>query len=418
MNQRQIGSLIQGQRTRDRLLLFTACFLRSVGTALVGVLLGIHLAQLGFSPSSIGVVSGTGLFGAAAGTLTITLWGDRIGRRRSLILSGLFSILGGLVLVLGTAPVTVAVAAFVGMVNAMGRDRGAALAVEHAALPATVSDRARTGAFAWYGALQDAGHALGSLLAGAPALLAGGLNLSQTAANRVTLATLPTLLLGATFCYLALSDGIEIGRSRTVRPPLSPGTRRILYRISALFALDGLGGGFLLTSLLSYFFFERFGASASAVALIFFAARLINLASNFAAAWTAARIGLVNTMVLTHIPSSLLLVGVAFVPSLGWAAIFFLLREVVAKMDVPTRQSYLMAVVEPGERIVVSGVTNIVRLMVWATGPVLAGLLMQNVSLGSPLFIGASLKISYDLLLYRAFRHLPPPEERLIGSAP
>jgi predicted MFS family arabinose efflux permease len=185
----------------------------------------------------------------------------------------------------------------------------------------------------------------------------------------------------------------------------------VLWRISSLFAVDGVGGGLLVTTLLSYFFFERFGASAGAVALLFFAARLANVASHFGAAWLAARIGLVNTMVLTHIPSSLLLAAVAFVPAFPIAAALFLLRECLVEMDVPTRQSYVMGVVSPEERTAVSGVTNLVRLGAWAVGAGIAGLLMERVALATPLLLGAALKIVYDVLLYAAFRRERPPEE-------
>ncbi|MGH6611711.1 MAG: MFS transporter, partial [Burkholderiaceae bacterium] len=193
---------------------------------------------------------------------------------------------------------------------------------------------------------------------------------------------------------------------------ISPGTRTILWKISSLFALDSLGGGFLTTALLTYFFHERFGVGPAEMGTLFFAARIANALSHIAAAWLAQRIGLVNTMVFTHIPSSLLLVTVAFAPSFPIAAALFLLREGLVEMDVPTRQSYLMAIVRPEERTTVTGVTHLVRLAGWAIAPLIAGLLMQNLALATPLFIGAAMKITYDVLLYRAFRRVRPPEER------
>jgi MFS family permease len=163
--------------------------------------------------------------------------------------------------------------------------------------------------------------------------------------------------------------------------------------------------------MLSYFFFERFGASEPVVALLFFGARLLNAVSHLGAAWLARRIGLVNTMVFTHIPSSLLLVTVAFAPSFPVAAALFLVREGLVEMDVPTRQSYVLAVVEPAERTVVSGITTLVRLAAWAVAPAFAGLLMTGDTMYLPLVIGAAMKIAYDVLLWRAFRHVRPPEE-------
>jgi MFS family permease len=192
---------------------------------------------------------------------------------------------------------------------------------------------------------------------------------------------------------------------------VGPRSRAVLAKLSALFALDSLAGGFLTTAMLSYFFFERFGAAESLIAGMFFAARLLNAVSHLGAAWLAKHIGLVNTMVFTHIPSSLLLVTVALAPSFGVAAVLFLLREGLVEMDVPTRQSYVLAVVAPEERTFASGITNLVRLAGWAVAPALAGLLATDGSLVLPLVIGAALKITYDLLLWRAFRSVRPPEE-------
>jgi hypothetical protein len=180
-----------------------------------------------------------------------------------------------------------------------------------------------------------------------------------------------------------------------------------------LFAIDSLAGGFLTTAMMSFFFFERFGVSEAVIATLFFGARLLNSVSHLGAAWLAKRIGLVNTMVFTHIPSSLLLVTVAFAPSFPVAAVLFLLREGLVEMDVPTRQSYVLAVVEPSERTVVSGITMLVRLAAWAVAPGFAGLLMTGNTMFLPLVIGAAMKITYDILLWRAFRGLKPPEERV-----
>jgi len=394
----------------DRGRLLAAAALRATATSLVGVLLGIYLAEIGLDAGAIGAISTAGLAGAAIAALAITWRGDRWGRRRTLIALGLAGALAAAALLAVESPWAIGALAFLGMLNAMGRDRGAAAVLEQATLPGTVPAERRTLAFAWYTALQDGGHALGSLLAGLPALLALAFALPDATAARSTLALYPVLLLAGAVLYLRLSPAVEIapGPRRRVSPP----TRRILRRISALFAVDGIGGGFLVTTLLSYFFFERFDASPAAVAALFFAARIANLLSNFGAAWLARRFGLVNTMVFTHIPASLLLIAVAFVPTFPLAAALFLLRECLVEMDVPTRQSYVMAVVAPEERTVASGVTNLVRLAGWATGPVLAGLAMDHLSLGAPLLLGAVIKICYDLMLYAAFRRLRPPEER------
>jgi predicted MFS family arabinose efflux permease len=228
---------------------------------------------------------------------------------------------------------------------------------------------------------------------------------------RIVLAAYPAASLVSIAIYALLSSSVEAPMGAR-RSPLSREGRRVVTRLSALFALDSLGGGFVSAALVSYFFFERFDARGETVALLFFAARVLNALSHLAAARLARWIGLVNTMVFTHIPSSLFLASVAIVPSFPVAAALFLVRESLTEMDVPTRQSYVMAVVRPEERTVASGVTNLVRLVGWAVAPAIGGALMEGVSVAVPLVVGAALKIAYDVALWLSFRRLAPPEER------
>jgi MFS family permease len=393
----------------DRALLYASGFLRALATGFLGVLLGVYLARVGLEAGAIGFVASAGLAGAATGALLVTLGGGLLGYRRALVGLALVSAAGGAVLAFGSHPLLLGASAFLGMANAMGRDRGGALVLETAALPATADDARRTAVFARYGVLQDAGHALGSLLAGLPALLEGAGH-TQGAAYRSSMVVYVVLTLLPVASYLRLSNAVEAPPGAT-RAPVSRETRRILWRISSLFALDAFAGGFLTSALLAFFLYERFGAGLEVIAPLFFLARVANAASHLGAAWLAARIGLVNTMVFTHIPSSLLLVTVAYAPSFPVAAVLFLLRESLVEMDVPTRQSYVMALVRPEERARASGVTHLVRLAGWAMAPALAGKLMEDVSPVVPLGVGAALKIGYDLLLWRAFRHVRPPEE-------
>jgi predicted MFS family arabinose efflux permease len=239
------------------------------------------------------------------------------------------------------------------------------------------------------------------------------MGLGEVAAGRLGLALLPALTAATIGCYAALSPAVAapVGGGPWRPPRVSSATRRTLWRVGSLFALDGLGGGLLVTSLISYFFFERFGRTAAEVALLFFAARLANIGSHFGAAWLAGRIGLVPTMVFTHLPSSLLLLAVPLAPSFAWAAALFLAREGLVEMDVPTRQSYVMAMVGPEERAAAAGVTNLVRVAAWAVGTLLAGVLMQRLGLAAPLAAGAGIKIVYDVLLWLACRGRRPPEE-------
>ncbi len=399
----------------DRRILYATAFIRALATGMVGVLLGIYLARLHLSPSQIGFVVGAGLVGNAAATLLTTALGDRWGRRRFLIGLTLATAAGGLAVSLVSHPLALGVAALLGMVNGMGRDRGAALVLEQAMLPGTVTDAQRTRAFAWYNVTQDVGHALGGLMAGLPVLLREVQPLSEETSFRLAMGTYSLLVLLPFLLYLALSRHTEAVGGPETRTVL-PESRRILWKISSLFALDSLAGGFLTTALLAFFFYAHFGVSEEIVGLLFFAARLANALSHLGAAWLAKRIGLVNTMVFTHIPSSLLLATVPIAPTFPVAAALFLLRESLVEMDVPTRQSYVMAVVRPEERTLASGVTHLVRMAGWAVGPFAAGLFMEGMSLATPVFIGAGMKILYDLLLYAAFRNLKPPEERGAGE--
>ncbi len=395
----------------DRAVLYAAAFLRALATGMMGVLLGIYLHERGLAAGEIGIVIGAGLAGAGLAALVVTLLGDRLGRRASLIALGLVAALGGFGLAFtGSVPALCAVA-FIGMLNGMGRDRGAALVLEQAMLPATTTSEARTRAFAWYNVLQDVGHALGALSAALPIALRGWFAVPELASFQIVVAVYATWLLAGALLYLRLSPATEAsGPASTL--PVSPQSRRVLGRISSLFALDSLAGGFLGTALLAYFFYGRFGVSEAAIAVLFFLARCANALSHLGAAWLARRIGLVRTMVFTHIPSSVVLFTVPFAPEFWIAAVLFLVREGLVEMDVPTRQSYVMAMVEPHERTFASGITHLVRLGGWAVAPFGAGFLMQGVALAMPLFVGAGMKIAYDLLLWRAFRKLKPPEER------
>ncbi len=398
----------------DRRRLYLAAFLRALATGMAGVLLGLYVARLGLSASWLGWVLSAGLAGATASVAVATWWGDRLGRRRALLWLAALAAGGGVALALGAKSGDgwlIVAAALLGMVNGMGRDRGAALVLEQAIMPATTSDAGRTAAFARYNLLMDIGHALGALAGALPELLVLATGMDELAAYRAAFLVYAALLAGGLPLYAGLSAAAE-APARVEKLVLSPHSRKVLVKISALFAIDSIAGGFIGAALVSWFFFERFGVSAAVIGMLFFGARLMNAASHLGAAWLAARIGLVNTMVFTHIPSSLLLLTVPLAPTFAVAAVLFLLREGLVEMDVPTRQSYVMAMVMPAERTFASGVTHLVRLGGWAVAPAFAGWLMQAVALGAPLVVGAVMKIAYDIALWRSFRRLKPPEER------
>ena len=386
----------------------------------------IHLSELGFSTTQIGLLIGVGLAGSSVATILISLRGDAWGRRRVLIGLTVLSAAGYLALAAFTRAAALVPLAFTGMLNGMGRDRGAASALDQAILPATVPDEQRTWALAWYNLTLDCGHALGALGAVVPTILIRVLGTSPRAAHQLTFVACAAVMLCAIVPYLRLSPRIEVPRSAlpasgsplpASRFPL-PGPRSPIARLALLFGLDSIGGGFLNSALIAYWFFRQYGTSEASLALLFFAARVLNALSHVAAAWLARRIGLLNTMVWTHLPSSLFLIAAPAAPNAAIAAALFLARETLVEMVVPTRQSYVMAVVRPAERTFASGVTNVTRNIAWAVGPSLAGVVMQHVALAGPLVIGGTLKIGYDLLLYRAFRHVRPPEEVTAPAGP
>ena len=399
-------------RNRDGPLIYAAGFIRSTTVGLVGVVLAIYLSQIGLSTAAIGVVIGSGLAGAAAATMLVGLRGDTFGRQRTLIAIAVLSALGYLAFAVSSRFAVLITVAFLGMLNGMGRDRGAATALEQAILPETTGPERRTLSLAWYNLGLDFGLACGALAAAIPAALISWLAVDQVSAHRWTFFTCAALVAGTALLYMGLSRHVEIQASREPRVPAAfdRSTRRIVGKLAALFGIDSLGGGLLSSALIAYWFFRRYGLSETELALLFFAARVLNAASHLMAAWLARRIGLVNTMVFTHLPSSLLLIATPFAPSGAAATVLFLAREALVEMDVPTRQSYVMAIVKPHERTFASGVTNVTRTVAWAIGSTLAGSMMQQM-LAAPLFVGGALKIVYDLVLYRAFRDIRPPEE-------
>ena len=399
--------------SKDLFIINTAAFLRSFTFGLTGVVLGIYLFRTGLSSFNIGMVVAAGLVGSALATIGVTAKADRAGRRRTLVALSLLGSIGALALAFTPAVPVLLAMAFVGMLNGTGTDRSAAFSLEQAIIPGLVPDASRTWGLAWYNVVLDAAGSLGALAAGLPLLLQRWLALSLLASYRMVFLGCAFLGVVRAILYLSVSAGVEVAKSETGALPrhISPATKRVVTKLAGLFSLDSFGGGFLTDALVAYWFFRRFGIAEGSLGLLFFAVHLLNAASHLGAAWLARRIGLVNTMVFTHLPSSLFLIAAAFAPSLKVAVVLFLCREALVEMDVPTRQSYVAAVVLPNERTFASGIANLARNIFWAVGSSVAGFLMQNVAFSASLVLGGGAKISYDLLLYRAFRNLKPPEE-------
>jgi MFS family permease len=400
-------------RHGDRTLVYTAAVLRGLAAGSISVLAAVYLAKRGFDESEVGFVLTAGFFGVAGGTAYSTFLADRVGRRRSLVALASLAAGGGLALALLESRWALAAAAFLGMLNTQGTDRGGAQALEQAILPATVSEHERTQVFAWYNALQDAGTATGALLAALPALLRDRFGVAEVHAYDATLVGYSLLLAGAALAYARLSPAAE---RAAAAPPAHvlhapQAVRRAVRNFSLLAGLDAFGGGFIGSALIAYFLYLRFGVSEGALAALFLAARILTVLSHFVAAWLARRIGLVNTMVFTHLPSGLLLLTLPLAPTFPIAAALFVVREGLSEMDVPTRQSYLMAIVPAHERAWAAGMSQLARASGRIAAPALAGGAMQAGALWAPLVAGALIKIAYDLLLWRAFRRIRAPEE-------
>jgi len=401
--------------TRDLALINAAGYLRSFGVGMMGVLLGIYLFRTGLTSFAIGLVIAIGLAGSALATVLVSLIADRIGRRSFFLVLSLLSGVPGIGLAVSPSLPVLSILAFVGMLNGTGTDRSPASALDQAVIPGLVSDIKRTWNLAWYNVLLDGGGALGAMAAALPILLQRQFFVSVLRSYRLVFFGYFGLCLVVAALYSFLSPTVEVANPSglaSVRTRIAPESKRIVAKLTALFSLDAFGGVFLTDALVAYWFFRRFGIGEEGLGLIFFAVHVLNAASHLGAAWLARRIGLVNTMVFTHLPSSLFLIAIPFAPTFKIAILLFLCREALVEMDVPTRQSYVAAVVLPNERTFASGLTNLARNLFWAVGSSVAGLVMQNLAFSAPLVIGGGMKVTYDLVLYRAFRKLRPPEER------
>ncbi len=403
-------------QVRELSLIYVAAFVRAFGIGLLGVVLGVYLFREGFDTARIGFVLAAGLIGITLATAVIGFRGDQIGRRKSLVILAALGCVGALGLATAHSFMMLLPVAIIGMLNGMGTDRSAIFALEQAIIPGLVTDRNRTWALSWYNVLLDTGGALGALAGAIPLIIQARAGVDLSVAYRVVFAGYAALQIVTAGLYSLLPKTIEvpvIDIAPAGTQVISREAKSVVKRLAALFTLDSFGGGFLGDALVSYWFFRRFGLNEKELGVLFFVVHLLNAASHLGAAWLSKRIGLVKTMVFTHLPSSLFLIAVPFAPSIKIAVVLFLLRESLVEMDVPTRQSYVAAVVSPHERTYASSITNLTRTVAWAAASSLAGILMQGLSFSTPLVLGGSFKIAYDVLLYGAFRHLKPPEERI-----
>ena len=400
---------------RDLRLLFATRALRMFAFGVGSVVLVLHLTAAGVPEASIGVLLSLTLLGDVVVSLAVTTRADRAGRRRMLALGGVLVGLAGLAFATTTTFGVLAAAAIVGVISPSGNEAGPFLPIEQAALAQALPPERRTGAFAWYQLVGALATAAGALCGGAGA---SALQRAGTAPLRsYQLLFAGYAVAGAALAILAgrLSPAVEAPAAREA-PRAALGlhqSRGVVLRLSALFAVDAFAGGLVVQSFVAWWFHRRFGAGPATLGAIFFGANLLAGVSALSAAWVARRIGLLRTMILTHLPSNLLLVAVPLAPSLPLAVGLLLARFSISQMDVPTRQSYTMAVVAPDERAAAAGTTGIARTIGAAVAPLAAGPLYASAALAAlPFLVAGGLKVAYDLALWRAFRGVKAEGER------
>ena len=381
--------------------------LRAFGDGYVAILLPLHLARLGYDAFGVGIISTATLLGSALLTLAFGLVAYRIPRRRRLLAAGLLMAATGIGFAGLEGFLPLLVIAFVGTLNPSG-DVSIFLPLEHTVIAHIVADEERTAVFARYSFVGAFFGALGALSVGMVDWLAPVIAPSVTVAALFGLYAAIGLL--TFFLYRHLSLQVEAGTDNP-SAPLGP-SRGIVYRLAALFSVDAFGGGLVINALLALWLSERFGISVASIGAIFFVTSLCSAVSYFAAVPLAKRFGLINTMVFTHLPSSVFLILTAFAPTIWIAFGLLILRSLLSQMDVPTRSSYVMAVVGPEERPAAASVTAVPRSLASAVAPLLSGWLLTVSPFGWPLVLAGTLKAAYDLALLRQFSAIKPPEER------
>jgi predicted MFS family arabinose efflux permease len=405
-------------KRRDIALLFTARCIRMFGYGLLAVVVVLYLDAVGLSGAQIGLLLTLTLLGDAVISLWLTTHADRLGRRRVLLVGAVLLLAGGLAFAATPVFAVLLVAATIGVISPSGNEVGPFLAVEQASLTQLVDPVRRTHLFARYQLAGSLATAFGALAAGAVVQLAAGRVVEPADAYRAVIVGYALVGVALAVVFWRVSPAIEVPPEEVVDPTIRTRlglhqSQAVVLRLASLFALDAFAGGFVMQSFIAFWFSERFGVDPAVLGVILFGANILAAISALAAGPLAARFGLVRTMVFTHLPSNVLLILVPLMPTLPLAVLALLVRFSISQMDVPTRQSYTMAIVAPDERSAAAGVTGIARSLGVAASPLIAApLLIGSAYIGAPFVIAGSLKIVYDLLLYRRFQAVRPPEER------
>ncbi|HEY8860668.1 MAG TPA: MFS transporter [Candidatus Limnocylindria bacterium] len=398
--------------TPDGRRLLLARVLRTFAYGYLSVVLGVYLDRLGLDPTRIGIVLTAAIAGSAVMTVGWSLFADRYGRRRTISTMAVLMMVGGIAFALTDSFAVLVLAGFTGTISATNSEVGVFQTVDQAMLPQTAADARRTWLFAVYNTLATFGGALGALFAASVGLFER-LGLNGADAYRPLFVLYALVGLSNLALFAGLTDRLELAKVHGERRLLGiHRSRRTVAKLAALFGLDAFAGALVVQSLVAYWFFIRWGLDPAQLAVLFFAVNVLSGLSLLAAGWLAARFGLLNTMVFTHLPSNVLLMLVPLMPSAGLAVALFLMRMSISQMDVPTRQSYTMAVVDPDERTATAGLTNVARTASSAFSPLVTGIAFAAGSFALPFLLAGALKIAYDGLIYATFRGVRPPEER------
>jgi len=402
--------------SRDGKLLLGARIVRTFSYGFLSVILAIYLKLIGFDDILIGIILAATLVNSVFFNLFSSVYADRIGRRKILILYAVLMIISSVVFFVTYNYVALIIAALVGTINVTGSEVGAFLSLEQALLPQTVGNiQKRNSIFAIYNTVGTFAMSAGVLVSGLPSILQQNYGFDQIGAMKSLFLIYAACAIVVLVIYLILSKNIEVKdgapKSGLSIKNISPKSRGIIAKMSSLFAVDSFGGGFVIQGIVSFWFYTRFGADLSTLSYIFAIAGVLTALSFMASTRLASKIGLVNTMVFTHIPSNVLLIILAFAPTFSIAISLYFARMSISQMDVPTRQSYLMGVVSENERIPAATLTNTSRNIAQAISPSLSGIIIQALSLSAPFVFGGVIKIVYDVGLFFSFRKIKPPEE-------
>jgi len=384
--------------------------LLSFSSTFVSMIIAVYLSLLGMPLWRIGIVLTGGLLTSTGFNLVAGFLADRLGRRRMLILFGLIATLSGLVF---STVENLSILVPVLIVSSLGYGGGfrSANMLERVILAQSCPDGRRTRMYAVRSTLDQVATFGGSLAAGGVVLFQSWLGVSQVASYRLMFAIYAIMNAATVLIYSLLSQRAEVELPPDETPPLSSETRGNVLRLSLLFSVDSLGSGFTTSSLVSYWFFRRFGVDMDVIGTIFAGSSLLAAASFMLAARISERIGLIKTMVFSHLPASLMTVIIPYMPNLAASSAVYMGRSLLSQMDVPTRQSYVMAIVEPGERSRAAALINLPRSLTQAIGPTISGIVMEFLGLSLPFLLTGGIKAAYDLALYFSFRNVRPPEE-------